>query len=265
MTDDGGYRATRGRLLAAGVAVLLVTALVTWLRGVDPVEVTGVLLFLPVFVVAVLTGTRGGLAAGVVAAVVYALLRAQALPLTTFTSILPTVGLRVVGYLVFGGLGGWAAQVVGRGIDKLERFDVTDDETELLNARGLHQQLAQEHARAQRYGSAFTVVTVTYDPGEHAAARQARIGQAVRASVRSVDDVGRAQLLDRQMLVAVLPETPREGAEVVGEKLRTHLAGATEGARGVTVDLLVHPEDDEAITALLERLESAVQREFPTA
>lgn len=265
MVDDGGYRATRMRLLAAGVAVLLVTALVTWLRGVDPVEVAGVLLFLPVFVVAVRSGTRGGLLAGAVAAAAYALLRAQALPLTTFTSILPTVGLRVVGYLVFGGLGGWAAEVLGRGITKLERFDVTDDDTELLNARGLHQQLSQELARAQRYGSAFTVVAVAYDPGEHATDRQTRIGQAVRASVRSVDDVGRAQLLDRQVLVAVLPETPREGAEVVGEKLRTHLAGATEGARGVTVELLVHPADDEAISALLERLDSAVQRRFPTA
>lgn len=263
--DDGGYRATRMRLLAAGVAVLLVTALVTWLRGVDPVEVAGVLLFLPVFIVAVGTNARGGLLAGAIAAVAYTLLRAQALTLTTFTSILPTVGLRVAGYLIFGGLGGWAAQILERGITKLERFDVTDDDTELLNARGLYRQLTQEHARAQRYGSAFTVVTVAYDPGEQAAERQARIGQAVRASVRSVDDVGRAQLLDRHVLVAVLPETPHEGAEVVGEKLRTHLAGATEGARGVTIELLVHPEDDEAITALLERLETAVQRSFPTA
>lgn len=259
--EELGYDRTRSLLLAAGVAVLVVTAVVTYVRGVDPVEVLGVLLFLPVFVAAVLRGLRGGLLAGLLAALAYVLLRAQSLPLQTFSAILPTVSLRVVGYLVFGGLGGWASGVLGSGIEKLERFDVTDGDSELLNARGLHRQLDQELARARRYGSAFAVVTVAYHPGDHPRARRAAIGEAMRSSVRSVDDIGRVTLDGRDLLVAVLPETPAEGAQVVGSKIMARL----HDADGAEVAWLTNPEDGEAIDRLLADLKGAVERAFPGA
>lgn len=262
--DDLGYERTRTLLLAAGVVVLVVTAVVTLLRGVDPIEVGGVVLFLPVLIAAVVGGPRAGLIAGAVAAAVYVLLRAQSLPLQSFEAILPTVSLRVIGYLVFGGLGGWAADVLEHGIDKLERFDTIDDATELLNARGVSRQLEQEIARARRYGSDFAVVVVDYVVGDTGRAGQMAIGDAVRASIRTVDDLGRVSIGDRDRVIAVLPETNPPGAQVVGTKIEGHLAEHI-ASDAVTIRVLAHPEDDGDLGDLLAELQQLVRRDFPTA
>ena len=264
MASSPTYRQSRTLVLVVGCGVLLATAGVLLLRAQDPTEVIAVVLFLPVFVAAVLGGVRWGLAVAVLAGVGYIGLRLPDVQQFGWSLLGGRILAQFVGYLVFGALGGWAAGVVGAGITKLDRFDVTDDDSELLNARGVHQQLGQEIARAERYDSDFAVVTVSFDmSGDRRAARQ-RMGAVVRESVRTVDDIGRVTLDGRDVLIAVLPETPPQGAEVVGRKIAERLETDAPGV-DAEVRWLAHPEDDAEIAILQTQLDEAVRRDHPEA
>lgn len=258
------YQQTRTLILAAGSAVLLATAGVLLLRAQDPTEVLAVVLFLPVFVAAVLGGVRWGLAVATVAAFGYVGLRLDDINQFGWALLSNRILAQFIGYLAFGALGGWAAGVVGKGITKLDRFDVTDDDTELLNARGLHQQLGQEIARAQRYDSDFAVVTIAFALHGDKRAYRRQIGDVLRANVRSVDDIGRVTVDGREMIVAVLPETPPEGAELVGRKVAEHLERDVTNV-DAEVQWLAHPEDDTEIAVLHDQLDAIVTRNHPEA
>lgn len=258
------YRQSRMLVLITGSAVLLATAGVLLLRAQDPTEVLAVVLFLPVFVAAVLGGVRWGLAVAVLAGVGYIGLRLPDIQQFGWSLLATRIIAQFLGYLAFGALGGWAAGVVGQGITKLDRFDVRDDDSELLNARGLHEQISDELARAQRYDSDFAVVTVTFSlAGDKRGIRQ-KIGEVVRQSVRSVDDTGRVTIDGKDVVIAVLPETPPEGAQVAGEKIAERLQSE---ATHVDADVrwLAHPEDDNAIELLQQQLAEVVRRDHPEA
>lgn len=259
------YRQSRMLVLLTGSAVLLATAGVLLLRAQDPTEVLAVVLFLPVFVAAVLGGVRWGLAVAVLAGAGYVGLRLDDIQQFGWSLLANRLIAQFIGYLAFGALGGWAAGVVGQGITKLDRFDVRDDDSELLNARGLHEQLSDEIARAERYDSDFSVVTVTFAlTGKDKRETRQKIGDVVRESVRSVDDTGRVTIDGEDVVIAVLPETPRTGAQVAGEKIAERLE--TEATHvDAEVRWLGHPEDDGAIQLLQQQLADVVEREHPEA
>lgn len=259
------YHRTRVLVLAAGLAVLALTALVLQARAIDPEEILAVTFFLPVFAAAVLGGLRWAVPTGAIAAVGYYVLRADDLAVLSSSAQWTRPLSYGVAYIAFGALAGWAAGELTTGIRKLDRFDVTDGESELLNARGLHRQLEQEVARARRYGSDFAVVTVSFDiDGDRGDRRDVRrrVGEVVRGSVRSVDDTGRITVDGRDVVIAVLPETQRDGAEVAGRKVLDQLR-RDASAQDAEVRWLTHPEDDDAIDDLLATLESVVMREHP--
>jgi hypothetical protein len=62
-------------LLMSGLILIGVVGLVAMIRGVDPVEVAGTLLFVPVFAGFLFFGVRGGVALGIAAGIAYVLLR----------------------------------------------------------------------------------------------------------------------------------------------------------------------------------------------
>lgn len=259
------FRRMRTLLLLSGLGVLALTALVLWWLAVDPEEVVAVTFFLPVFAAAVFGGTRWGLGVGLLAASGYLVLRLDDLAVLASAQQWTRPLAYGIAYLAFGGLAGWAAHELTRGIEKLDRYDVTDDESQLLNARGLHRQLEQEVDRARRYGSDFAVVAVAFDvPGDRDQRRRMRqrIGDVVRHSVRSVDDTGRVTVDGRDLVIAVLPETSRGGAEVVGAKVVEHLRAGAD-TRDAEVTWLSQPEDLEAIDELLSTLAAVVAREHP--
>ena len=258
------YRQSRWLLLVAGSAVLVVTALVLVLRAYDLTEVLAVVLFLPVYVAAVLGGVRWGLPVAVLASLGYVWLRLPDIQQFGWTALSTRVLAQSAGYLVFGVLGGWAASVLTAGIVKLDRFDVRDDDSELLNARGLHEQLGSELARAQRYGSTFSVVRVRFTLHDDVRETRRQIGEVVRTCLRSVDEPGRVTIDGSDIVMAVLPETPASGAEVTAEKIVDRLErDATHVDAEVT--WLSHPEDHGAIQVLLNQLASVVRREHPEA
>ena len=258
------YQQSRLLLLGAGSTVLVVTALVLVARAYDPAEVLAVILFLPVFVAAVLGGVRWGAGIAVLAGLGYAGLRAPDIQRFGWDVLASRVLAQFLAYVVFGALGGWAASVLTASIVKLDRFDVRDDDSELLNARGLLEQLGDEVARARRYGSTFSVVTVRLTLSTDVRAVRHQIGTAVRRAVRSVDEPGRVTIDGTDLVVTVLPETPPEGAEVAGRKIADLLE---QEVAEVDADVrwLSHPEDDAEIQSLLDTLAEVVRREHPEA
>ncbi|HEV3475028.1 MAG TPA: hypothetical protein VG602_06660, partial [Actinomycetota bacterium] len=105
-----GYRRARLLLLVAGVVVLAVIGIVTYARRVETVEVVATILFLPIFLGALFGRITGGVVMGVLAAGIYAALRAPAIEAVGFDRFLGLLISRSVAFIAFGGLGGWAVQ-----------------------------------------------------------------------------------------------------------------------------------------------------------
>jgi len=108
----------------------------------------------------------------------------------------------------------------------VERLANYDHLTGLLNRRTVLRRLEECMARSRRYGEElslvlfdvdrFRSVTETVGRTRSDAALQ-RIGAALQKRMREADFVGR---YGADEFIAVLPHTDREGARVVGERIR---------------------------------------------
>ncbi len=246
------FRRSRRLLLSVGVVVIAATAVVMAVRGIDPVEVWATVLFLGVFVDAALFGILGGVISAVAAIAAYFLLRAPVIELLGFEQVGQTLLTRSAAYLLFGVAAGWAFDVVQRSLTKLDRHDIVDDATGLLNSRGTAEVLETEVARCKRYGGEFAVVTARIRiEGDRKLRRDAleSLGDRLRFSLRTVDRVGRWEDDDHgDVLVVLLPETPLEGAAFVVsriERLLDDLGYPLAGAP--TVNRHGFPDDEDAI------------------
>lgn len=271
-----GYTKARRLLVATGLVVLAVVALVMWARRVDDVEVVATLLFVPIFLAFVYKGVVGGVVVALAAVAAYAGLRYPAIDAVGWGEFTGLIVSRAAAYLIFGAIGGWSTQVLEGSLTKLELFDEVDDETGLYNARHLLHQADLETARARRYQTLFSLVTFDI-PTESFASLKARdrravlrdLGRLLGEGVRNVDHVVHARDGAQHRFAVVLPETAQEGAEVFRgrfeEKVRGYLS-----TRGVVLDdsvppsrALTLPGDDDAVAALradFERIDASQHR-----
>lgn len=270
------YVQARRVLLVAGLTVLIIVAVVTYMRRVDTVEVVATILFLMIFVAFVLRGVAGGLAAAVAAIGVYATLRAPAIEAVGAGEFTGLITSRAAAYLIFGVVGGWCTQVLEGTLDKLELYDEIDDETGLYNARHLLHQTDLEMARARRYQTLFSVVVLDLPlaPFQAMPSRARRtglreLGRLLGEGVRTVDHVVHARDAELHRLVVILPETGPEGAEIFrgrfGERIQAFL-----GTRGVVLDpavvearALTYPGDDsqmDDLRATFQHIDAAQHR-----
>jgi len=270
-----GYAKARRLLVLTGLVVLSVVALAMYARSVDGVEVAATLLFVPIFLAFVFRGVVGGVIAAVAAIGVYAALRYPAIDAVgvgEFTGLLTS---RAAAYLIFGAVGGWSTQVLEGSLEKLELYDEIDDETGLYNARHLLQQTELEMARARRYQTLFSVVVLDLPAAPLAAlrTRQRRavlrdLGRQLREGVRTVDHVVHAHDGGTHRLVAILPETSLEGAEIFRGRFDERVRGflADRGAAVAEADqtrAMTFPGDDagiEALRAEFERIDATLHR-----
>jgi len=173
------------------------------------------------------------------------------------------IASRAAAYLIFGAVGGWSTQVLEGSLEKLELYDEIDDETGLYNARHLLQQTDLERARAKRYSTLFSLVTLEL-PSAPLSAMRARsrravlrdLGRLLREGARNVDHVVHVHDGTTHRLVAILPETAGEGAEVFRGRFEERVVGFLRD-RGAVIDgaaasssSLTFPGDDEALDAL---------------
>lgn len=262
------FRRSRRLLLSVGVVVIVTTAMVMAVRGVDPVEVWATVLFLAVFLAAALFGIMGGVIGGVAAVAAYFLLRAPVIELLGFEQVGSTLVTRSIAYLLFGVATGWAFDVVQRSLTKLDRHDIVDDATGLLNARGTAEVLETEVSRTKRYGGEFAVVTARIRiEGDRKLRREAleSLGDRLRFSLRTVDRVGRWEDDDHgDVVVVLLPETPLDGAAFVVSRIDRLLDDLGYPLAGTpTLRTLGFPDDEDAIREVARLAARMTRRTHP--
>ncbi len=145
----------------------------------------------------------------------------------------------------------------------------TDHLTGLLNQRTFHARADEELSRGLRFGRPATLAIITVEQATsirkqygRSAARRAlgRVADALRRESRGYDLIAR---LDDARFAILLPETTREEAVKVTDRIGTALAASPltfpdgDGARtlvlGVTVALTEYPTDEVALQTLLAR------------
>ena len=269
------FARARSILLMAGLILILLVGLVALSRGVDLLEVTATLLFIPVFAGFLFGGVRGGFALGVVAAVAYVLLRIPSLQLVGLTPLAGQIAARVVGYLGFGLGGGWAAQHIKAALDKFDLHDDIDDETGVGNARSMIEITDTEKARADRYQKVFSVILADVsspkwvaDPVRKQKALLRDMGQRLERAIRSSDHAAHARRGDHHLIGLVLPETGPEGARIASENLGKLLTEISGESAGVRLAVATYPSDGiDPILELwreLDRARRPVDREEET-
>lgn len=256
------FRRARDITLLVGLVIIALVALTMVLREVDPIEITATAAFAPVFVGFLFFGWRTGLGVGVLAAVGYVAMRIPAIRIVGVAPLFGTLTSRVLGYLVFGGVGGWAAEQLQAAMDKLELHDEVDDASGLGNARSVVNAIEHEKARSERYGMLMSVIDCRFEmPGQVGgrlgAAEIRRLGTAVAHSVRTSDHAAHIAHDDVHRLLLVLPETAAAGAGTVAANLDREIRARFGVATEVTV--LTLPDDVDRIDALSDELSATIR------
>lgn len=263
-------------MLVGGLALLAITAGVSYVRRVETAEVAAILFFIPIFVAFVFTDWKGGLIVAALATAGYVALRWPAIEAIgggRFTSLIFS---RAVAFFAFGAIGGLANQQLRGSLNKLDLYDQIDDETGLFNARYFLQDTDLEMSRARRYQTLFSVSAVDFPAAPlHALPRRRRrgtlrqLGDLLADSVRTVDRAVHAHDGDRHRIAVVLPETAAEGANIFTERLATRIAaflaqrGAAVNESDVSRQALTFPGDDAALQALRQVYADIERREHP--
>lgn len=252
------YERARSVLLFSGLILIGVVALVALARGVDPIEVSGTLLFIPIFVGFLLLGMRGGFAMAAVAALGYLALRIPAISLVGFGAMAGQIIARTLGYLGFAAGGGWALEQIRATLERLELRDDVDDETGLGNARSVIEAVDLERARADRYLKVFSVVAADFtvpDWSDLPLRKQRTIlkdlGAKLAAAVRASDHAAHTRNGDHHIIGLVLPETATEGARIVAENLKLQL-GRLISASEPRVATATYPAEESSLQTILE-------------
>lgn len=250
--------------MAAGLAIIGLVVGSMGLRGVDPVEIVATAAFAPIFVAALGFGLKGGTVTAGLAAGGYLLLRRSAIGLVGWAPLSGLLTTRLIGFITFGVVGGWAADVVKTSLNRLVLFDELDDATGLGNARSFLSAIERERRRSARYAGVFSVVHASFvePPGTARAKAQSLRSLGMRLSEAARESDHLVHFADSQHhLLLVLPETEAEGATVVATNLKAALIdwGITAPAVGtVTV-----PGDEAELDQLETTCRLTIEQDIP--
>ncbi|MBV9410119.1 MAG: hypothetical protein JO148_00875 [Acidimicrobiia bacterium] len=270
------YNQVRILMLVGGLALLAITAGVSYVRRVETAEVAAILFFIPIFIAFVFWDWKGGLIAAALATVGYILLRRPAIEAIGAGQFTSLIFSRAVAFFAFGAIGGLANQQLRGSLTKLDLYDQIDDETGLFNARYFLQDTDLEMSRARRYQTLFSVSSVDFpsaplnDLGRRRRRNTLRqLGDLLAESVRTVDRAVHAHDGQLHRVVVVLPETAEEGATIFTERLATRVA-AFLSQRGAAVEesavkrrAMTFPGDEPALQELREEFADIERREHP--
>jgi len=159
----------------------------------------------------------------------------------------------------------WAAAALDhrRISESLEKLAVTDDLTQVYNYRFLKTALRREIKRAGRFGQELALVMIDVDNlklynDRHGHLRGSLLLKEIAASiaeqVRSFDLVAK---YGGDEFTIILPQTGREGAVVVAERIRAAVAArafalAPAGTISISLGVAMFPGDANEGTALIQ-------------
>ncbi len=152
-----------------------------------------------------------------------------------------------------------------------ERLVLTDDTTQIYNTRFLESALKREIHRSDRHGQELSLIRVEIDGLEqfketHGKARAARLFKQLAAilakQVRSFDLLGKDEANE---FLALLPQTGRDDATDVAERMRTAVAATAfaptqAGSVTATFSVASFPHDGIDVDALLAVAERALEQ-----
>ena len=153
--------------------------------------------------------------------------------------------------------------------ESLERLAVTDDLTQVYNYRFLKSALRREIKRAGRFGQKLSIVMLDVDNlktyndkhghlrGSHLLREMAGL---LATQVRSFDLVAK---YGGDEFTAILPQTDREGARVVAERMRSAVEKHTfplvgPGVITVSLGIGVYPTDGDDVASLIQASDRAL-------
>ncbi|MEA2434431.1 MAG: hypothetical protein QOG54_1888 [Actinomycetota bacterium] len=285
MMDEGvlsglnrlGYNRARQLMLAVGLLVLLVTAAIMYVRRVEPVEVWGTLLFIPVFIAVVFWHTRGGAIAGFLAGLAYVALRYPAIDQVGAGRFTGLIASRFVAFMIFGLIGGWANKQLETSLEKLELYDQIDDHTGLFNARFFVQDTDLELSRSKRYQTVFSISLVDFPvaaiaglPRRQRVSIRRDLGRMLKEAVRTVDRAVHGFDGTNHNFACVLPETGPEGARIFTTRLAERMSaflvqrGGQLPESGVSYRWITFPDDgEETVQELRNKFAEIDRHEHP--
>lgn len=174
---------------------------------------------------------------------------------------LAMISLAVAGLVIIA-MGAWLLRS-RRELDRLARVDSL---TGLRNRRDIEETLVATVSAARRRDRSLAVLLIDIDHFKHVNDTLGHkagdvvlviTAHAIRSAMRTEDSLGR---WGGEEFLAVLPDTDREGAMVIAERLRAHVAGqtATERRPSVTVTIGVAVWDSGGPDELVSRADGAL-------
>ncbi len=253
-------------LLLLGVGLSIGQAMLAWERGAPPTEVVAPILYIPVFAGAIMAGLVGGLVAATFSSLIYLLVlvdQSSVLGLRLFVGLLLS---RVVTFVFYGLLVAMGTRFIERRLRKLEIYDQIDDDTELYNGSFFLEGSDLEINRARRYQSIFSVAEVRLDSSLLQGTSRRRYRRVLRdiagqfsGAIRGVDRLSRVKDDDSDRFLFILPETGRQGSEVLAGRLEAGMRELLENykltANGhVSSRVLTLPDDQGSLDSLREEV-----------
>lgn len=139
------------RLVLLGAAAAYAVVFLALVFVESPGLGLGHFFYLPIAVVAIVSGPRGGAAAGVVAAALYTVAVVANANLPTLDLLTVSTPVRLVAFMLTGALIGWFAEQNRELIDRLEVLATRDRLTGLPNARGFEVEVDKRFAAQEPF------------------------------------------------------------------------------------------------------------------
>jgi diguanylate cyclase (GGDEF)-like protein len=155
-----------------------------------------------------------------------------------------------------------------------QRLSITDGLTGVWNRRYLALSLAKEIERAQRFRRPLSVLMLDIDRFKdvndahgHLRGDEVLVELSRRMLSRIRGEIDTLARFGGEEFVIVLPETPREGARVVANKLRRAVRGkpfvsdvGPDVKVTVSIGVAVYPEDGDSVEDLIQAADVAVYK-----
>ncbi len=217
------YRKLELLLLSVGLVGILVSIITALLNGARIAELLGQALFVPVLFFALHYGRRAGYAAAVVAALLFLIIKTQALgeiDLTVQDGRLAV--LQAAAFGLVGIIGGELAMRIKYVVAHITDEGLIDTRTKLFSHEYIERLLTKLWSGYKRDGRSFTMLFIELrwpePPTDMARAKQiSRIADVLRSSVRLVDEVG---YLHDGRFCLILPDTSPDNASTVYARLK---------------------------------------------